>query len=384
VFRGARLVGSLRPRAGFAPLKAVDLSRVGLGDNMMLWSGLYALLDSQRPVCAPDCVIYVPAELRTICAHLFSRFGIQVTAGQPPQQTGPLFSPLPPENVVEACMTYLGTDWRMNWVEALDRQKTFARLGSNDTFKKRVRLRISERVLYKRADWREARPEYIGYRVWYPLARKLGVSPEQFMSDMKRSLAPMRQAMSEYVDNVQTNIRPADIPDTAIFPAGKSFQSMPPETCAAIKNAPHEGEIKFYIQNNDPWIGKFTAAGITPENLDTIDALFKVIKSTRHVVSTDSFSSHIAQFMRDDFVLVLSRDLRENIVHPGANPHIVANHPGCAPCNYHARTDLSTCLAGYSHCIAFDKPEFVQEIVWASRESNPAADDQHAASLRDE
>lgn len=359
-------VGEWRPSTRFVPLKTVDFSQVGLGDNLMLWSGLYTLLDHGHSVCASDCIVYVPHELRELCAHIFARFRLQVHGGQPVKEISPFFTPLPPRTMLEGYKTYLGIDWRMNWVEALDRQKTFPRLGVTNTWKTRLRLRVSEYILYKRSSWRAARPEYIGYRVWYPVARKLGLNPMQFVHDMQQSLTSLRQVVSAYVDtiNASSNLL---VPDTAIFPCGKSFQSIIPSCCNEIKTASREGTLKFYIQNNDPWLERFINAGITPENLESIDSLLKIIKSAKKVVTTDSFSSHVAQFLRDDFTLILTRDLRENVVHPGARPHVIANHPGCAPCNYHGRTELSTCLAGYSHCIAFDKPDFVNKIVRASQ-----------------
>jgi hypothetical protein len=66
--------------------------------------------------------------------------------------------------------------------------------------------------------------------------------------------------------------------------------------------------------------------------------------------------------MRDDFVLVLSRDLREGIVHPGANPTVIANHPACAPCNYQERYHFDRCVAGYPYCIAFSNGLFINNI----------------------
>ncbi|MCZ0738390.1 glycosyltransferase [Phreatobacter sp. AB_2022a] len=364
--RVARKARDLRPGARFAPLRMVDLSQVGLGDNLMLWTGLYALLDSGLPVCDDHCTIHVPGELADLCRHVFGRFGCRVETGRPARPASPIFSPLPPETAQEAYKAYIGIDWRMNWVEALDLQKTFPRLGASPTLKSRLRLRISEYVLYDRSDWRAAKPEYIGYRVWLPLARKLGVMPATFLGQMKRSFGAIRQSVSQFVD-LHTAVPTPDVAgETAIFPCGKSFQSMPPETCLALQSASASRAVTFYIQNDDPWLPQFVAAGIAPVHLDSIVQMMKVIKHAGHLVTTDSFSSHVAQLLRDDFVLVLTRDLRENIVHPAANPRIVANHPGCAPCNYHGRSDLSTCLAGYAHCIAFDSRDFVREIARAT------------------
>jgi ADP-heptose:LPS heptosyltransferase len=113
---------------------------------------------------------------------------------------------------------------------------------------------------------------------------------------------------------------------------------------------------------DDPWIEEYRAAGIEPRALDSVGDLYTTIATARRVLTTDSFASHVAQALRDDFVLVLTRDLGENVVHPGASPSLLVRHPACAPCGYLARTDSRSCLAGHANCLAFDDAEFVRDL----------------------
>ena len=105
--------------------------------------------------------------------------------------------------------------------------------------------------------------------------------------------------------------------------------------------------------------------GIKIKNIPNMFETFRIIKYSSKLLTTDSFTSHIAQLLRDDFVIVLSRDFKENIIHPGCNARVLANHPPCAPCNYQERTDFKHCVAGYEFCAAFENREFVHSIAAA-------------------
>jgi hypothetical protein len=369
----------LRPPLRFAKLRTIDLSRIGLGDNLMLWTGLYTLLEDGANICEPGCTLHVPNELARLASHVFAKFGLQIMAGPNPAPASPVYSPLPPVTLPQMYRAYFGIDWRMNWVEALDLQKSIPRLGTKQTFKGRLRLLLSEKILYKRRGWRDAEPHYIGYGVWLPVARKFGYLPLQFLAQLKRSLVSLRKEMAAFVDSIEdpSGSEIAKVfdaaSDVAIFPCGKAFQSMPPKFCRQLIDANLGRVPKFFIQKDDPWLSQYVETGVAPSNLESIDAMLKVIKSAKVLVTTDSFSSHLAQLLRDDFILVLTRDFRENILHPAANPRIVANHPRCAPCNYHARSDLSVCLAGYTRCLAFESVAFTRELIEAVRATSPDA-----------
>ena len=355
-----------RPAIGFAKLRTIDFAHIGLGDNLMAWVGLHTLLCNDFAIIAPGCKLYVPNGLARLATHIFSPYGLQVVGVAPHTvvpHVSPVFSPLPPESATEWYKTYIGVDWRMNCFEALDAQKTIPRLHSANDGRTRFRLGLSERLLYGRRGWQAATADYIGYRMWLPVAQKLGVLPLIFLSMMKRSLAALRAEVSRYVD--QLGAAPDDALDLAVFPAGKSFQAIPPTACKILQEKLPIDRTHFYIQSDDPWLMQYYAAGISPRNLGSIDALFQTIKSARRVLTTDSFTSHVAQLLRDDFVLVLSRDFRENIVHPGANPMIVANHPPCAPCNYHPRAEAGECLAQRPTCAAFDSRRFIDDMAKA-------------------
>lgn len=343
-------------------LRMIDLSHVGLGDNIMIWTGLFTLLNDGVDLCAPGCVLHVQPILAELASHLFARFGLVVQRGRPEREISPIYTPLPPSGLGQWWRTYAGGDWRMNWVEALDQQKSFPRIGSDLSFQARMRLAVSERFLYKRRSWAEATPGYIGYRVWAPVALKHGIYPLVFLSRVKQSLAPMRRIVADFVDRITPAAERERWSGNSAFPTGKSFQTIPPATYAAVDEALGPDFFTCYVQRDSPWFVDYEAHGVSPTSLSSINDTLRIIRYSDKLLTTDSFTSHVAQLLRDNFTLVLSRDLKESILHPAANPRVVANHPPCAPCNYQERADFDRCVAGYRYCIAFESERFVREI----------------------
>lgn len=370
VFRlGVHLLET-RPTRAFRQIRSVDLGRIGFGDNLMAWVGLDALLSSGVEPLAPDCVLYVPNELSELAAAIFASYGLKVEGVVHESRrdpVGPVFAPAPPETIRDWYRSFLGPDWRINFYEAIDTQKTLPHPGARPNARSRFRLGLSERLIFKQQGWQVATPDYIGYRLWRPIASRLGLTPVVYLAAIKRSLPSLRRRIRRYVEDGSAKRHPA--PPIAVFPAGKSFQALPPEFCVRLREHFADAEHRFYIQADDPWIASYRAAGLDPVDLRSVDDLLWTIMSARRLLTTDSFSSHVAQLVRDDFVLALSRDLRENVVHPGAEPVVMANHPPCAPCVYIPRHLSEGCPAGFRHCLAFDDPGFADRLALAVMKS---------------
>lgn len=344
-------------------LRMIDLSHVGLGDNIMIWTGLFTLLNDGVDLCAPGCLLHVQPVLAELASRLFARFGLVIQRGRPEREISPIYTPLPPAGLGQWWRTYAGHDWRMNWVEALDQQKTFPRHGSDLSFRARVRLALSERFLYRRrGGWAEATPGYVGYRVWAPVALEHGIYPLMFLSRIKQSLPAMRQIVAGFVDGMTPEAEQGRWAGNAAFPTGKSFQTIPPKVYAEVDAQLGPDFFTCYVQRDSPWFVDYETQAVNPTSLDDVNDTFRIIRYASKLLTTDSFTSHVAQLLRDDFTLVLSRDMKESIVHPGANPRIVANHPPCAPCNYQERYHFDRCVAGYRYCLAFENERFVREI----------------------
>ncbi len=351
--------------ARLAPLRTIDFGDLGLGDAMMAWAGLYALLAEGLRPAAPGCRLYVPSELAGLAASLFASHDLVVEGVRPfrPRaQTSPVFTTSPPQTLGEWRGTFAGPDWRMNVFAALDAQKTIP-LSNAPRAHDQLRLYLTERLLYGRLGWRAAAPEYVGFRLWRPLAQRLGLAPAPFLTLMKRSLPRLRAEMAAYIAAHARRREPG--PRFAVFPAGKAFQAFPPAVCRQIRDRLPRDETAFYIPADDPWIEDYRAVGVEPRALDSVEDLFGAVATAQHVLTTDSFASHVAQALRDDFVLVLTRDLGENVVHPGACPRLLARHPPCAPCSYVARADSALCSAGHANCLAFDDADFAAALAGA-------------------
>lgn len=342
------------PYRKFSPLKTIDFVKIGLGDNLMAWAGLYALLKYGYQVCAPGCKMYVPHALAPLGMKIFSEWDLQVVGASfddTVEYLSPVLTPLAPTTVRQFLDVYMGDDWWLNWAEAIDRVKTDSYYHQRRmSFKQKVRLQVSETVLHGRIDWRSAYPDYIGSRIWSPIARRHDIPQAKFLVMLKNTLDPMREAVRAYARGIALENAPAYL----AFPAGKSYQTLPPSFCRAIDDEVPNADFTYIVPPGDAWMDGYVSAGLTVSQLESVDEILASVMRARVVLTADSFVSHAAQFLRDDFILLLSRDFRENVVHPGAYPRIIAKHPDCAPCEYHSREFYQKCPAGFSHCTAFD------------------------------
>lgn len=348
--------------SSFSPLKTIDLTQIPLGDNLMLWTGLFTLLDHNLPVVELGCRLHTHDPLAKLNQALFGRFGIEVVVGAPQEIRRPYYTPHPPKTLQECWRAYCGTDWYMDWVESTDRQKSIPRLNENEGFWESVRLSLSERVIYKRDDWRKATPGYTGYRVWWPLALRLGVKPVIFYSMMCQSLQRMRQIVGEYADELIAGSQTPVFSGYAAFPVGNAYQSIDAASYESIMRDVGDEKFTCFIQDDSAWRDSYHARGIQTNNMSQVEETIKVIRNAKTVFTCDTFPSHISQLLRDDFVLAMFRDLPANTVHPGARPSIVSSIPECAPCNYFTRENHKQCPAGYDHCCALDDIHYRKRI----------------------
>lgn len=339
---------------------------MGLGDNIMAWTGLYALLINDVCIIDHNCTMYVPVDLNKLAHHVFSKYGIIIKSASnfnEVKNISPVFSSNFPnaKKVKEIYNTFIGPDWRINCFEEIDLQKNIPRKNIKETLKSKLRLNMSERIFYHRSSWKSAQPGYIGYRLWLPVTSKIGMMPVQFMALMKSSLYDFRLDIIEYINNIKSVEK--DVEDVSIFPVGKSFQAFSPKFCEYLSDTLGPLKSIFYISKNDAWNKKYLEYNFQKKEIKSLEDTLCVIKNSNVLITTDSFSSHIAQIVRDDFILVLTRDFRENVLHPGASPQTVMYHPPCAPCNYISRSEYNECLAGYSNCLAFDQKYLISEII---------------------
>ena len=361
-----RMAARMSEGAQAVRLGTIDFGDLGLGDAMMAWAGLYALIHAGLRVSAPGCRLYVPKELAGLASSLFAKHGIEACGIAPfsaRPQIGPVLTASPPDGLAQWVQTFAGPDWRLNAFEPLDRQKTIPLHAAPPGWRQRLRLSLTETMLHRRMGWRTALSEYVGCRLWRPVALRLAMPPTPFLMAMKNSLPALRAEVLRYVEQSAPRRTPA--PRYALFPVGKAFQAFPPALCRRICERLPKHETAVYIQANDPWIARYREAGLELRALESVEDLFGVVSAAECVLTTDSFPSHVAQSLRDDFTLALTRDIAENVVHPGAAPRLLARHPPCAPCSYLARKDSSTCSAGHANCMAFDEADFADAIVAA-------------------
>ena len=350
----------------FVPLRTLDFSSLGLGDTLMAWVGVHALLHERYRLLAPGCTMYVQGPLVRAGSALFSRHGLSVRAADEdgaPMLVKPVLSPRSPRTLRELIDGTLDTDWCLNNFNAVEAQKPALRADARYDPWERFCLGITERIVHRRRGWQAAQAEYIGLRIWTPVARSLGLYPVPFLALCKRSLADLRAHMRAFVGSLGP--APAPDADVVVFPAGRSYQAFPVDFCTRIRDRLRPRSVVFYLSADDPWIDTFRASDLDVRCLATIEDVLRVLLASPKLITTDSFTSHAAQMLRDDFLLVLTRDVHENVLHPGAYPKVIVHHPRCAPCHYVPRVDQTSCPARYDRCVAFESEHLEERIAEA-------------------
>lgn len=351
------------PSRSFAPLRTLDFSSLGLGDTLMAWAGLHALLHAGfRPVAA-EAAMYVQGALVGVGSALFARHGVRVLpAGgrNTAKLASPTLSPRLPQSWGELYRNLAGLDWYTGCFPAVEAQKPALRSDYRYEAWERFCLGINERLLHRRRGWQAAPADYVGFRLWMPVARQMGLFPVTFLALFKQSLPHLRGEMRQIARSLD---RLPDGSAIAVFPTGRSYQAFPAHFCRRLVERLHPHPIRFYLPADDPWIDRYHHSGIDGVHLDGIEDVLAVLFAAPKLITTDSFASHAAQLLRDDFVLVLTRDIRENVLHPGADPQVVSHHPRCAPCHYVPRIDRTSCPARYDQCVAFENSGLLERVV---------------------
>lgn len=158
-----------------------------------------------------------------------------------------------------------------------------------------------------------------------------------------RRLAIAWQEIRKRLDSLQlAPVRDAGI-SALLFPAGLSFQDMHPEFISWLA-----GIIKFNVVR---YISDPLGADLRYRSLDE---MARLMAQAGLIITTDSVSSHLAQFFARKHILICSRSRPGNVCFPGAGRTRIVDLGAqlrCRPCAYVFLRE-GKCVAGHSRCLA--------------------------------
>jgi hypothetical protein len=325
----------------------------GQGDALMGACGLHALLSLGANVLAPDAIVYA----RTVAAPLIATLleGIVVRPlGDASRPAKPRYYTSAGTSWSTVRRNWFGSDWHVNFAEPRRRASTGypGRAASA-----RLQHWLTDAKLYGRFAWRRAAPSYYGLQMWAPLAARLGLTQIDLARGLYRSLPVLRERLRQSAAGCAPP--PDGVPSIAIFPVGRSFQTLSPAFAAALLAGRATSDYALCFAPGESMIDAYRAAGLRCIETPTLDAMLAVITGSRVVATVDSFASHVAQIAARRHVALMSHDLPVHTVHPAASSDTVFEAMPCVPCHYVNRDVQRRCMAGLEWCGVFTSPGYL-------------------------
>jgi hypothetical protein len=334
------------------PLQSVLMSG-GQGDAVMGACGLHALLALRIDVLAPDAVVYARSVAAPLVATLLDGVAVRSLRGatRPPK---PRYYTSAGTSWSTVRHNWFGADWHVNFAESRRRASTGYPAPAAAA---RLQHWLTDAKLYGRFAWRRTGPAYYGLQMWAPLAARFGATQIDLARGLYRSYPVLRERLRATALTAEPP--PEGIPPIAVFPVGRSFQTLSPEFAAALLAGRDDSEYALCFAPGDAMIDSYRAAGLRCIETPTLDAMLAVIAASRVVATVDSFGSHIAQLAASRHVALMSHDLPVHTVHPAAPSEIVFEAMPCVPCHYVNRDVQPLCMAGLEWCGVFASPGYL-------------------------
>jgi len=154
--------------------------------------------------------------------------------------------------------------------------------------------------------------------------------------------------LSEIKARLHKRFAPATEPSGyAIFPSGTAHQIMPPAFAAS-----YYPRATFFFHRKDKYSADFLKEGLRVEYFETPQDIFSIFAAADRVISTESFTSHLAQSWETNCYIYLTQSKQSMIVMPSfPDSQIFRSLAPCHPCRSRVRyNETSLCDRGEYYC----------------------------------
>jgi len=161
-------------------------------------------------------------------------------------------------------------------------------------------------------------------------------------------VAAAAPTLSEIKQRLHRKFAPATEPSgDAIFPSGTAHQIMPPAFAAS-----HYPRATFFFHKNDNYAASFLKQGLRVGYFETPQDIFSIFAASNRVISTESFTSHLAQSWEANCYIYLTQSKQSMIVMPSfPEAQIFRSLAACHPCRSRVRyNEASLCDRGEYYC----------------------------------
>lgn len=221
---------------------------------------------------------------------------------------------------------------------------------------------ITGLAMDKNLSWRRRTPNYYGAQMWAPLVTAAGKTEIDLQRSLYQSFPILRRRLRDYAQSLPevSAVSPGLL---AVFPVGRSFQTLPAEFLAAVMKGYPLDRFCCFFQEGDPREEKYRALGLPCATANTPESLIKIMATAQAVMACDSLPSHLSQLIARRSLLVMSHDIPDHTVHPASDAVIAFTAMPCVPCSYVHKEHASQCMAGRPHCGVFDHEDYRGKVV---------------------
>jgi hypothetical protein len=329
---------------------SVDTRIGGFGDVLMRLNGLHAL-SALRPE-APIRVNVARALLSLAQALYGARLAI--TSSDAGDASAYTFTHLGLRGIVPELLT--GTRLVNPFVRHLAEDTGRSRVKSGLNLAAFSALHGLRRVTLSDPECAET---YAGWSQisGLPLAR--GLAPSAARVQIARDLPRLRDRLLEWAPRVPR------AEHTLVLPSGTTFQVMP---VAVAKRIARLTCTLFAFHVTDPYQEDYQSAALDVATFQDVNGLLELAASSRRVLSTDSFPSHLMQLYSSRTIVALSQIPSRRVVHPGFDGTVLESTAPCAPCINLTRTAHGRCPTGRAFCSVWEEDTYLHALERALRD----------------
>lgn len=314
----------------------IEMSVGGLGDNWMRLTALYSMAALRSDVVL-TCV--VPSTIRNLAENVFAD-RLNFTDRVSPN--GYFFTNRGIRHLLSGLVggkRYLAPYHRLT---VRDWGRTGAKVTANC-----AAFNLLDRLDLVGLPPRETLEFYQGYVELMCLRIFRNVLYSRFVAQSGEDFSLIRERLRSVASRTVSNEFESAKGKLVVFPSGSGHQIMPVDF--ARTNMP---DAFYCLHERDEYAGQFQ--GMSLLRFSSAEDILNLAFNASVSVTTDSFPSHLIQYLTERSIVLLAEQPASRIVSPHFDGIVIYSQAPCSPCPHLDRSQL--CKAGLEICLTWQAP----------------------------
>lgn len=327
----------------------------GQGDVVMAACGLHAMLLLAPEVFASGLTCYTRSYIAPVIATLLPECRV-VEIENVREAQHPRYYTSANTSGSTLLRNVFGSDYYINFSAGRRRasfgaepQGTFERMGQF----------LTDLAMFRSTSWRRHTPAYYGLRMWAPLAERAGKTEIDLLRSLHRSFPVLKERLVRGAQAARAQV--GERAKLAIFPVGKSFQTIPAEFLVKLVAKAGVEDYRCYFPAGNPRQADYEGMGLRCGIANSTEELLGNMAAADVVIACDSLPSHLAQLVARRHLALMSHDLPQHTLHPAADSLTTFVPMPCVPCRYVNIGYQTECVAKLPHCGVFDDERYLAD-----------------------